>query len=319
MPDQHGSTAPGRVRGGRLARAIRRALRTRRGRIGLALTLLVVAVAFIGPLIPGPSPTALRTLPFAAPGHGHGLFGSDDLGRDVLARVLHGGRRLLLLALASTVLAIGLGAVAGVVAAYRGGWVDALVMRLVDVLLGVPQLVFVLVLVSMVGPAVWLVILGVGLSHAPQVARVARAAAQDVTERDYVRAVAAWGVPARTVIRRHVLPSLVTPLMVEFGLKLSFAIILIAGLSFLGLGTQLPNPDWGVMINENRVGMSSNPWAVLAPAILLALLALGVNTLADAVARANLPAAVAEDAAMQLLATESPVTDPGEPDAEVWA
>ena len=194
----------------------------------------------------------------------------------------------MLLAVASTLLAVVLGAVTGVVAAYRGGWVDTVVMRIVDVLLGIPQLVFVLVLVSMVGSKAWLVILGVGLSHAPQVARVIRAAGQDVSERDYVKAVAAWGVPPRTVIRRHVLPDLITPLMVEFSLKLSFAIILIAGLSFLGLGTQVPNPDWGVMINENRVGLSSNVWAVLAPAILLAVLALGVNMLSDALARAHL-------------------------------
>jgi peptide/nickel transport system permease protein len=288
--------APRGLRAGRVGRVVRRALRTRRGRLGLLLTLLVVAVAFLGPLIPSHSPTALRSRPFAAPGSGHGLLGTDDLGRDVLARVLHGGWRLLLLAVASTVLAVVLGAMAGVVAAYRGGWVDGVVMRLVDVVLGIPQLVFVLVLVSMVGPKAWLVILGVGLSHAPQIARVVRAAALDVAERDYVKAIAAWGVPPRTVVRRHVLPSLLTPLVVEFSLKLNFAIILIAGLSFLGFGTQVPDPDWGVMINENRIGLSSNLWAVLAPATLLAVLAVGVNTLSDALARANLPSSIARDA-----------------------
>lgn len=293
-------------------RVIRRALRTRRGKIGLFLTLLVVGVAFIGPLIPGGSATALKSFPFAPPGHGNGLLGTDNLGRDVLARVLHGGWRLMFLAAAATLLAVVLGAIAGVVAAYRGGWIDGVIMRSVDVLLGIPQLVFVLMLLSVVGPKVWLVILGVGLSQAPQVARVLRAAAQDVSERDYVKAVAAWGVPPRTVIRRHVVPSLITPLMVEFSLRLSFAIILVAGLSFLGLGTQPPNPDWGVMINENRLGLTSNIWAVLAPAILLAVLAVGVNTFSDAIARANLHAGAAGDPTLQLLVAESSVTEPGE-------
>ena len=306
-----------RQRGGRITRVFTRALRTRRGRIGLGLTLLVAAVAFLGPLFNSGSATGLHGAPFAPPGGGNGLLGTDDLGRAVLARVLHGGWRLLLLASVATLLAVVLGAVAGVVAAYRGGWIDGVIMRSVDVLLGIPQLVFVLMLLSVIGPKVWLVILGVGLSQAPQVARVLRAAAHDVSERDYVKAVAGWGVPPRTVIRRHVIPSLITPLMVEFSLRLSFSIILVAGLSFLGLGTQPPNPDWGVMINENRLGLTSNAWAVLAPAILLAILAVGVNTFSDALARANLHSGAAGDPALQMLVAEAPVTEPGQDDAEV--
>jgi peptide/nickel transport system permease protein len=303
-----------RAPGGRISRVVIRALRTRRGKIGFGLTLFVVAVAFIGPLIPAGSATGLKTFPFAAPGHGAGPLGADDLGRDVLARVLHGGWRLMLLASGATILAVGLGAVLGVVAAYRGGLIDGVIMRTVDVLLGIPQLVFVLMLLSVVGPKVWLVIVGVGISQAPQVARVIRAAAHDVSERDYVKAVSAWGVPPRTVIRRHVVPSLITPLMVEFSLRLSFAIILVAGLSFLGLGTQPPSPDWGVMINENRLGLSSNIWAVLAPAILLAILAVGVNTFSDAIARANLHTGAGGDPTLALLVDESPTVDTNDDD-----
>lgn len=299
--------------GGRFVRVVRNALRSRRGKIGAGLTLFVVAVAFLGPLFAGKSPTALASAPFAPAGHGNGALGGDALGRDVLSRVLHGGWRLLLVAGASTALAVVLGTAAGVVAAYRGGWVDSVIMRSVDVLLGIPQLVFVLMLLSVIGPKVWLVILGVGLSQAPQVARVLRAAAQDVSERDYVKAVAAWGVAPRTVIRRHVVPSLISPLMVEVALRLSFSIILVAGLSFLGLGAaQPPTPDWGVMINENRLGLASNVWGVLAPAILLATLAVGTNTLSDAIARANLESGAAGDPTLQLLVAEAPLAEPSD-------
>lgn len=262
------------------------AIRTRRGMVGAFLALVVVLIGFIGPLV-SPSPLAFTTSPFAPPGGSNGLLGGDDLGRDVLARILSGGWALLLMAIGTTVIAVLLGAVAGVTAAYRRGVVDTAIMRLADVILAIPQLVFALVILSMIGPKWWLIVLAVAAAQAPQVARVMRAAAQDVCERDFVKVVAAWGVPPRTVIRRHVLPSLLTALMVEFGLRLSFSIVLIAGLNYLGLGTQPPLPNWGVMISENQVGLASNPWGVLAPAILLGVLAVGTNMFTDAVARVN--------------------------------
>lgn len=310
-PDVVAAPPPRASIGGRTARLLRGALRTRRGQIGLLLTLFVVAVAFLGPLFAG-NPTALHGGPFEAPGGAAGPLGADSLGRNVLDRVLDGGWRILLIAAAATLLAIVLGASAGVVAAYRGGFADTLIMRCVDVLLGIPSLVFVLLLLSVIGSHAWLVILGVGLTQAPQVARVLRAAAQDVSERDYVKAVAAWGVPPRTVIRRHVMPSLLTPLMVESALRLSFSIILVASLSFLGLGTQPPTADWGVMINENRVGLSQNVWGVLAPAILLATLAVGTNMFSDAIARANLAGGAAGDPTLQMALTSSTVAEAGE-------
>jgi peptide/nickel transport system permease protein len=293
---------------GRALRLLRAALKTKRGKFGAVLTLLVVGIAFLGPLYPT-SPTESTLLPFAPAGGGNGLLGADVLGRDVLARVLHGGDRLMLLAIASTVLAVGVGTLAGVAAAYRGGFINGLIMRSADVMLAIPQLVFVLLLLSVIGPKTWLVIAAVGLTQAPQVARVLHGAAQDVSERDYVKAVAAWGVPPRVVIRRHVIPSLITPIMVESGLRLSFSIVLIAGLSFLGLGPPPPEPDWGVMINENRIGLGTNPWCVLAPAILLALLAIGVNTFTDAIARVSIEGESSVDPLMAMLAAEKTDTD----------
>ena len=290
LPATAPAVTPATARGrGAVSRVLRAAIKTRRGKVGAFLALFVLAVAFLGPLIPTTSTTGFAAPPFTKPFVGDsGLLGSDVLGRSVLARTLHGGWLIMLYAIAATVLTLFLGAATGIVAAYRRGWAENVTMRGVDVVLAMPQLVFVLLLLSVLGPRWWLIILAVGLSQAPQTARVMHAAAQNVAERDFVKAVAVWGVPPRKVMRRHVVPNLITPLMVEAGLRLSYSIILVSGLSFLGLGTAPPNPDWGVMVNENRLGLSSNFWGVLAPAILLALLAVGTNTFADAIARANL-------------------------------
>lgn len=273
---------------GAVVRVLTGALRTTRGKVGFTLMVLVLLIAFVGPLTGGDT-TGFEAAPYTKPGvNGAGILGTDTLGRSVLVRTLHGGWQIMLWSIAATALSIALGAIAGVVAAYRRGWAENVTMRGVDVALAMPQLVFVLLLLSVIGPKWWLIIIAVALSQAPQTARVIHAAAQSVCERDFVKAVAVWGVPPRTVLRRHVMPNLITPLMVEAGLRLSYSIILIAGLSFLGLGTRPPNPDWGVMVNENRLGLATNYWGVMAPAILLALLAVGTNTFADAIARANL-------------------------------
>jgi peptide/nickel transport system permease protein len=291
---------------GAVRRVLGTALRTRRGVVGAGLALVVLAVAFLGPLSPA-SPTAFVAPPFTPPfTNGSGLLGTDVLGRSVLDRVFHGGWSLMLLSFAATLVAVGIGAVIGVVAAYRRGFVENLLMRGVDVVLAIPQLVFSLLLLSLIGPQWWLLILAVGLSQAPQTARVIYGAAQSVVEKDFVKAVAVWGVPARTILTKHVLPNLTTPLMVELGLRLSYSIVLIAGLSFLGFGAPPPAPDWGVMVNENRIGLGANPWGVLAPAILLALLAVGTNTFADAIARANLGETRGEDAVLASAPNSTP-------------
>ena len=263
-----------------------RALRTWRGRIGAAITLLVFAIAFIGPAFAPYASDDFVTAPYAPPSADN-LLGADVLGRDVLSRTLSGGTDLLTLAVLATALGLGVGAAAGIWSAFRGGLVETAVMRTVDVVLAIPTLVFALLIISVVGPKLWLVVLAVGVSHAPQVARVIYGAAQDLVERDFVKAVALLGVPGFRIMRREILPNLSTPLLVETGLRLSYSIIIISGLSFLGFGVQPPDPDWGIMINENRLGLSLNSWGVLAPSILIALLAVGTNTFSDAIALAG--------------------------------
>jgi peptide/nickel transport system permease protein len=263
------------------------AARTPRGAVGLTLAGLVVLVAVAGPSLAGKSPYALATLPFAKPSSQFPL-GGDYLGRDVLSRVLNGGWELLIMAAAATVLGVAIGAAAGISAAYLRGRSDGFIMRTVDVILAFPQLVFALLLVSILGPRLWLIVLAVGLSHAPAVARVIRSATLDISERDYVKVAELQGMRPATVMGREILPNLISPLMVEAGLRLTYSIVIMAGLSFLGFGQQPPAANWGLMINENRSGLPLNPWAVIVPAALIALLTIGTNTFTDAVARVTI-------------------------------
>jgi peptide/nickel transport system permease protein len=197
------------------ARAVRRhqwasvvwtAARTPRGKVGLVLAAGVVLIAVIGPFVSPYSPDALVTLEFARPSS-HFLLGGDFLGRDVLSRVLDGGWLLLVMALAATAIGIAGGVTAGVSAAYLRGHADGIIMRTVDVILAFPQLVFALLLLSLLGPRLWLIVLAVGISHAPQVGRVMRSATLDISERDYVKAAELQAMRPAKVMRKEILPN----------------------------------------------------------------------------------------------------------------
>ncbi len=233
------------------------------------------------------STTAIVTTPFARPSSQF-LLGGDVLGRDVLSRVLGGGWVLLAMAFAATTLGVAVGSAAGIYAAYVRGRIDGLVMRTVDVLLAFPQIIFALLLVSLVGPKLWLIVLAVGISHLPQVARVLRSATLDLSERDFIKVLELQGMRTHRIITKELLPNLVSPLMVEIGIRLTYSIIIISGLSFLGFGPQPPAANWGTMINTNRVAIVANPWGVVVPALLIALLTIGTNTFTDAVARVTI-------------------------------
>jgi peptide/nickel transport system permease protein len=260
------------------------AARTPRGAIGLGLATIIVLVAVAGPFVAPPPSDALVTLTFGKPS-GKFPLGGDFLGRDVLSRVLDGGWVLLIMAACATVIGIAGGAAAGISAAYLRGISDGIIMRAVDVILSFPQLVFALLLLSLLGPKLWLITIAVGVSHAPQVARVLRSATLDLSERDFIKAAELQGMRPAKVMRKEILPNLVSPLMVEAGLRLTYSIVIIAGLAFLGFGQAPPAPNWGTMINENRVGLPLNPWAVIVPALLIAVLTIGTNTFTDAFAR----------------------------------
>jgi peptide/nickel transport system permease protein len=261
------------------------AARTPRGMLGLGLASFVVLIAIIGPFVAPYSPNADQlTMDFAKPS-AQFLLGTDVETRDVLSRVLNGGWLMLIMAVGATALGVAVGTAAGVSAAYLRGVSDGIIMRAVDVILAFPQLVFALLLLSLLGPKLWLITIAVGLGHAPQVARVLRSATLDVSERDFVKAAELQGMRPAKVMRKEILPNLVSPLMVEAGLRLTYSIVIISGLSFLGFGQPPPAASWGTMINENREGLTLNPWAVVVPALLIAVLTIGTNTFTDAFAR----------------------------------
>lgn len=264
---------------------VRRTFRRRQARIGAALTLVVVAVALLGPTL-GPLLTGFGVDDFAGrPFSSDGVLGTDDLGRDVVARFLAGGGPVLLYALAATALGLVGGAVAGMLAGYSGGRLDTLIMRGGDVLLSFPQLVLALLAVAVLGSSGWLLVLVIGISHIPRVARVARQATLSVAGQDYVLAARMYGVPRRRILGTEILPNITGPLMVELGLRLTYSIGYIASLSFLGLGVQPPAADWGLQINENRIALIVAPWGVLLPVLAIAILTVGTNMITDALAK----------------------------------
>ena len=261
------------------------AARLTRTRIGLGIVGVIVLVALAGPLVAPHSPTEFVAIPNSAPS-GEALFGADALGRDVWSRFLHGGRSVLWLAVAATVLGMVVGVVVGLIAAYSRNWLDDVLMRLNDVLLAFPQIIFVLLAVSALGPQLWLIVLTVGLTHAPRVARVMRGAALEVVERDFIKSAEVVGEKRWRIIFAELLPNVTSPLLVETGLRMTYSISLVAGISFLGFGLQPPTADWGLMINENILSINVQAWAVTLPAIAIGLLTVGTNLVTDGIARA---------------------------------
>jgi peptide/nickel transport system permease protein len=262
------------------------AMKTWRMRIGTFLTLFVMAVALIGPFFTPKDPQSFVDLPFVKPKAGM-FFGTDNLGRDVLSRFLVGGWLMVLLSIAATVIGVGLGAVLGILAGYQRGKLDEIIMRLGDVMLAFPQLLLALLFISITGPNLWVVVLLAGMGHVPRVARVMRGAAFGVAERDFIANARAMGLNTKTIVLKELLPNVSGPLAVEFGLRLTYSIGLIAGLSFLGLGVQPPRADWGVMLNDNRIAFSIQPWPVLLPVLAIAILTIGTNLVTDSLARAS--------------------------------
>lgn len=261
------------------------AARLGRTRVGLGIVGVIVLIALLGPLVAPHSPTQFVAIPNSGPS-GTAPFGADTLGRDVLSRFLHGGRTVLWLAVASTLLGMVVGVVIGLIAAYARNWLDDVLMRTNDVLLAFPQIIFVLLAVSAIGPKLWLIVFTVGLTHAPRVARVMRGAALEVVERDFVKSAEVVGEKRWRIVFGELLPNVTSPLLVELGLRMTYSIGLVAGISFLGFGLQPPTADWGLMINENRLAITVQPWSVLLPIAAIGLLTVGTNLITDGLSRA---------------------------------
>lgn len=261
-----------------------RFLRTPTGAIGAALFVAVVALALLGPVLAPHAPDEPVGIPLTGPADGAPL-GTDFLGRDVLSRVLWGGRSVLVYAGIATLLAYLIGGTVGLVAGYNRALADSVLMRSADVMLSFPPLIFLLVLATGAGTSEWVLVIGVALVQAPLVARVVRTATLEQAVRGFVEAAVARGERTSAIVRRELLPNIVGPVAADVGLRFTYSIILVASVNFLGLGLQPPAADWALIISENRSGLDLNPYVILAPALLIALLTISVSLVGDAVAR----------------------------------
>jgi peptide/nickel transport system permease protein len=264
---------------------LRNSLRLGRTKIGIGIVAFLIVVAVFGPLVAPHSPTEFIAVPNSGPS-ADALFGADALGRDVFSRFLHGGLSVLWMAAAATVLGVVVGVGIGLVAAYSRGWLDDVLMRGSDVVLAFPQIILALLAVSAIGPKLWLIVLVVAIGHMPRVARVMRGASLEVVERDFVKAAEAVGEKRSRIVFGELLPNVTSPLLVELGLRMTYSIGLIAAISFLGFGLQPPSADWGLMINENRLSITVQPWSVVLPVLAIGLLTVGTNLITDGIARA---------------------------------
>lgn len=267
---------------------LRVALRMWRTRIGLIIVGALTILALFGRQIAPYGEQVGVGLPFKPAGktRKHTIFGSANVGHDVWTRFLYGGRPILIAAVLATALALVLGTTVGLIAAYNRRRLDDFLMRTMDVILALPQIITALIVISMFGASVTLIILTVGISTVPRIARVVRGAAVSVVERDFVAAAESLGESRFHILRKELLPNVSAPLLVEANLRLTFAIGLIAGIAFLGFTPDPGAANWGLMVNENRKGLAPNHWGVTLPVIAIALLTIGTGLIGDGLSRA---------------------------------
>jgi peptide/nickel transport system permease protein len=265
---------------------LRDSARLWRTRVGVVIVVVLTLIAVLGPYVAPHGAATFTGIPPNHPPTSGAALGTDYLGQDVLSRFLWGGRQILLMAVLATAIGLGLGVLVGLIAAYSRNMLDDVLMRAMDVILAFPQIMLALVAIATVGPQAWLIVLAVGLTTMPRVARVARGAAQPVVERDFVAAAEALGVPRSRILLRELLPNILSPLMVEASLRLTYSIGVIAGLAFLGFATSANSPDWGSMINQNYIALTVQPWGVVLPVVAIALLTVGTGLIGDGIARA---------------------------------
>jgi len=274
-------TAPPRPRAGPWRLALRRLLRRKAAMVGLAVVLFFVALALLAPWIAPHDPVAtswgaVRKAPSAAY-----WFGTDELGRDVLSRVVWGTQASLLAGVVSVGISLLLGVPIGLAAGFLGGWVDGLISRVTDAFLACPFLILAIALAAFLGPSLSNAMIAIGVSATPIFVRLTRGQVLSVKVEDYVEAARAVGNPPWRIALRHVLPNVTAPLIVQSTLAIAAAVIAEASLSFLGLGQQPPAPSWGSMLNTAKNYMDNAPWMAIWPGLSIFLLVLAFNLLGD--------------------------------------
>jgi len=249
---------------------------------GLIIILFFVVLAVFAPLLAPMDPVAQnmemrKTAPFAS----EYILGTDDLGRDMLSRLIYGARISMIIGIIAVGIALFFGIIIGMVSAYYGGWVDKIIMRLVDIMLAFPYILLTIVIVAVLGPSLTNAMVAIGISQIPRYIRIVRASVLAEKENDYVLAERALGASDMELMFRSILPNCLAPISVQATLGFGSAILESAGLSFLGLGAQPPTPEWGLMIASSKEFVTSAWWIVTLPGIATLLAVLGFNLLGD--------------------------------------
>jgi peptide/nickel transport system permease protein len=262
-------------------RALRRLVRRKGALVGLAIILLFVAVAVLAPLVAPYDPAAQAWTAVRKPPSWAHWFGTDEVGRDLLSRVIFGARASLLAGVISVCIALGIGVPLGLTAGYLGGFVDALLSRLTDAMLACPYLILAIALAAFLGPSLGDAMIAIGVATTPIFLRLTRGQVMAVKVEDYVEAARAVGNPGWRIALVHILPNILPPLAVQASLSIAAAIIAEASLSFLGLGEQPPDPSWGSMLNAAQRFLSNAPWMALWPGLAIFITVMSFNLLGD--------------------------------------
>lgn len=246
---------------------LKRLLRSPHGSLGLFGVSFLLLIAIFGPSIAPQDPEAFNYgTRFAGPSADHWL-GTDWYGRDLFSRVLAGAQSTVFLAIIATLIGTGAGTLIGVVSGYVGGRSDEIIMRVIDALMAIPGLLFALMIIAVLGSSSWNAVLAIGIAAAPGMARIARSVTLQVRSTDYVAAAQSRGEGAIWIVLAEILPNVIAPVIVEATIRVAFAIMTLATLSFLGLGAQPPSPEWGLMIADARDHLFRSPWPVIVPAV----------------------------------------------------
>ena len=249
--------------------------------VGAALVSFVLLVAFLGPAFAPRDPDQLIGVPFSS-ASSDALLGTDVLGRDVLSRLVSGGRTILLASIVSVILAYAIGLTIGILAALNGSRAARSLLRSTDVVLSFPPMLLVLIIAAANGVSLASVVMGAVIAQVPGISRFSYAASSELTLYSFVESAKIRGESLLWLIGRELLPNMARPIAADAGIRITLSILLIAAANFLGVGTQPPNADWGAMLAENSGGLESNPMAILAPALMIGCVTVGVSFLADA-------------------------------------
>lgn len=261
---------------------LRQFVRSKAGVVGLVIILIILLLAALSHYIAPYDPIEQSfTQQLLSPSGSH-FMGTDRYGRDIFSRVIYGTRYALLSALLADGVALGIGCVLGLLAAFYGGWWDFVIMRGVDVMMAFPYLLLAMLTIAILGPGLINAMIAIGIVYAPQYARILRSSVLSIKENDYVLAARAMGASDNRIMLQHILLNAMAPIIVQATLTAGAAIIEAAGLSFLGLGAQPPTPEWGAMLSGGRDFMLSAPWIATFPGIAIAITVVGFNLLGDA-------------------------------------